>query len=76
VKFPNYIKSLRISTINGIVNTYTLSIEYTVRETDDPNFFEKVFSSVSQTRKIKFSYGDLAYPYVTYKDEEAIITDV
>lgn len=76
VKFPNYIKSLRISTINGIVNTYTLSIEYTVTETDDPNFFEKVFSSVSQTRKIKFSYGDLAYPYVTYKDEEAIITDV
>lgn len=76
VQYPNYIQSLNIVKINGQVNQYTLSIQYPVRPTDDPNFFEKVFSSVSKTRKIVFSYGDSSMPTYCYKDEEAIITKV
>ena len=30
-------------------NQYTLQIDYPIRPNDDPNFFEKVFSSVSGT---------------------------
>ena len=76
IKFPNYVKSLNITKINGQVNTYNLALEYTVRETDDPNFIEKVFSSVSEGRKIVFSYGDLSVPSYCYRDEEAIILKV
>ena len=43
---------------------------------DDPNFFEKVFSSVSKSRKIIFSYGDAEMPAYVYKNEEAIITNI
>jgi hypothetical protein len=53
-----------------------LSIEYPITQHDDPNFFEKVFSSVSRTRKIIFTYGDAETPAYVYKDEEAIITKV
>lgn len=76
VTYPNYVQSLTINKINGQVNQYTLSISYPVRSTDDPNFFEKVFSSVSSTRKIKFSYGDTAMPNYIYKDEEALIINI
>ena len=76
VQYPNYVDSLNITKINGQVNTYSLTFRYPVRPTDDPNFFEKVFSSVSSTRKIVFSYGDASMPSYIYKDEEAIITDV
>ena len=76
ILYPNYIQSLDITKINGQVNTYSLSIIYPIRPGDDPNFFEKVFSSVSQTRKIVFSYGDISLPTFIYKNEEAIITDV
>lgn len=76
VQFPNYVKSLTIQKINGQVNQYTLNIVYPVRVGDDPNFFEKVFSSVSKSRKIVFTYGDAAMPSYIYKDEEAIITKV
>ena len=76
VQFPNYVKSLTIQKINGQVNQYTLNIVYPVRVGDDPNFFEKVFSSVSKSRKIVFTYGDAAMPSYIYKDEEAIITTV
>jgi hypothetical protein len=74
--YPNYIKSLQITKINGEVNTYTLNISYPITPEDDPNFFEKVFSSVSNTRKIVFSYGDMSLPTFIYKNEEAIITDI
>ena len=74
--FPNYIKSLTVQKLNGQLNTYTLQIIYTVQKDDDPNFFEKVFSSVSSTREIKFSYGDLSLSNYIYKEEEAIITDI
>ena len=75
-KFPNYIQSLRIKKINGTVNTYSLSIKYPITDTTDPNFFEKIFSSISDTRKIYFTYGDSMLPDYVYKDEEAIITKV
>lgn len=74
--YPNYIQSLHIEKINGQVNQYTLSIIYPVRPQDDPNFFEKVFSSVNKTRKIIFSYGDMSVPGFVYKNEEAIITGI
>lgn len=76
VQYPQYIKSLNVLKINGQVNKYTLNIEYPITQHDDPNFFEKVFSSVSRTRKIIFTYGDAETPAYIYKNEEAIITNV
>ena len=76
ITYPNYVQSLNIIKINGQVNQYTLTIIYPIRSTDDPNFFEKVFSSVSSTRKIIFSYGDATMPSYVYKDEEALITGI
>ena len=76
VQYPNYVQRLEITKINGQVNQYTLSLVYPVTQVDDPNFFEKVLSSVSKTRKIVFSYGDMSMPSYIYKDEEAIITKV
>ena len=76
IQFPNYIQSLEVTKINGQVNTYVLTIDYPITQHDDPNFFEKVFSSVSGTRKIIFTYGDAETPAYIYKNEEAIITNV
>jgi hypothetical protein len=76
IQYPQYVKSLNIIKINGQVNNYTLYIDYPVTQFDDPNFFEKVFSSVSKTRKIIFTYGDAETPGYIYKNEEAIITNV
>ncbi len=76
IVYPNYVKSLSINKINGQINEYSLQLVYPVTVNDDPNFFEKVFSSVSKTRKIIFSYGDMSMPSYIYKDEEALITDV
>ena len=75
-KYPNYIQSLSIKKINGTVNQYNLRIEYPVTENDDPNFFEKLFSSVSSSRLISITYGDFASPEYIYRDEQAIITNV
>ena len=76
VQYPNYIQSLTVSKINGQINQYALQITYPVTQFDDPNFFEKVFSSVSSTRKIIFTYGDATQPTYVYKEEEAIIVDI
>jgi hypothetical protein len=76
IQYPNYIQSLEVIKINGQVNRYTLNIKYPITMNDDPNFFEKVFSSVSHTRKIIFTYGDAETPAYVYKNEEAIITGV
>ena len=76
IVYPNYVQSLTVQKINGQVNEYTLNLTYPIRPGDDPNFFEKVFSSVNKTRKIKFSYGDISMPEYIYKEEEAIITDI
>lgn len=74
--YPNYMKSLRVKKVNGTLNTYTLVIEYALTANDDPNMFEKIFSSVSQSRKIKFTYGDCTTPSFLYRDEEAMITKI
>ena len=76
IEYPNYIQSLNVTKINGKVNQYTLAIKYPVTQFDDPNFFEKVFSSVSNTRKIVFSYGDTSMPNFLYREEEAMITKI
>ena len=76
VQYPNFVQSLDITKINGQVNQYTLALSYPVTQTDDPNFFEKVFSSVSKTRKIVFSYGDMSMPAYIYREEEALITKI
>lgn len=76
VQYPQYIKQLQVTKINGQVNNYKLEIEYPITQFDDPNFFEKVFSSVSRTRKIIFTYGDAETPAYIYKNEEAIITGI
>ena len=76
IRFPNFITNLDIVKINGQVNKYTLSLLYVITDKDDPNFLEKVFSSVSQTRKIIFSYGDMQIPNYCFREEEAMITNV
>ena len=76
IRYPNYIQKLDIQKVNGTVNKYTLQLDYPITEKDDPNFFEKVFSSVSKVRKIIFSYGDMSQPTFIYKDEEGIILDI
>ena len=76
VQYPKYINNLTITKINGQINKYTLGISYPITQFDDPNFFEKVFSSSSGGRKIVFSYGDMSNPGFLYKDEEAIITKI
>lgn len=76
IQFPNYVQSLNVVKVNGTVNQYTLQLSYPITDRNDPNFFEKVFGSVSKTRRIVFSYGDLSLPTYSYKDEEALITAV
>lgn len=74
--FPNYVKSLNITKVNGAVNTYTIGLLYQVSAGDDPNLIDKVFSSVSNTRKLTLSYGDWRNPSSIYRNEEALITNV
>lgn len=76
IQYPNYVQSLDIVKINGQVNKYTLNIVYPIRVGDDPNFFEKVFSSIGKRRRIVFSYGDTNLPNYIYKNEEALITNI
>lgn len=76
IEYPNYVKSLTIDKINGAINQYTLTLSYPITADSDPNFFEKVFSSVSDTRRIVFSYGDFTTPHYIYGNEEALITAV
>lgn len=76
VNAPNYIDSLQIVKINGAVNQYSLSMKYGITQYTDPNYIDKVLSTVSKDRKIVFSYGDCNEPSFIYKDEEALITAV
>lgn len=75
-QYPNYIQNLTVKKINGTVNQYRLNITYPITENSDPNFFEKLFSSVSDTFKINFSYGDAMLPEYVYRNEDAIITKI
>ena len=76
VTYPNYMKSINITKVNGAVNTYTIVMVYSITQFDDPNKLDKVFGSVSETRKITISYGDWNAPSFIYRDETAIITKV
>lgn len=76
VTYPNYLQSLNIVKINGTVNTYSLKMIYGIKQGDDPNLLDKVFSTVSNTRKLKLSYGDWNSPSFIFKEEEAIITKI
>ena len=76
IKYPNYLSGLNVKKINGTVNTYTIRMQYAITELDDPNMLERVFSSISETRKIILSYGDWMLPNYIYKNEECILTKV
>lgn len=76
VTFPNFLNGLSIRKVNGAINTYNIKMVYAITEFDDPNLLERVFSSVSQSRKIVLTYGDWALPQYVYKEEEAILTKV
>lgn len=76
ITYPNYMESLQIAKVNGNLNSYTLTLVYPITEVDDPNLIDRVLSTVSSSRKIKFTYGDCSTPTFLYRDEEALITDV
>lgn len=76
VTYPNMVKSLEVTKINGQVNTYTLKLVYAITENDDPNMMEKVFSSVKDSREMTLSYGDWNNPSSIYRKETALITSV
>lgn len=83
-KYPNYVQSLEVTKVNGAVNNYSLTLIYPLTQDTDPNFFEKIFSSVSKgnvaedldARRIEFTYGDAAMSNFLYRNEVAIITKV
>lgn len=74
--YPNFMKSLNVTKVNGAVNTYVLNLVYVITPGDDPNLIEKVLSKAKKTRTMFISYGDLSLPTYIYKREEALITDV
>ena len=76
VVFPDYMESIDITKINGAINTYNIVMTYGITRGDDPNLLEKVFGSVSKTRKIYISYGDCNAPSFIYREEEAIISSI
>ena len=75
ITYPNFMQSLTVDKVNGTVNTYTINMIYAIKQGDDPNFLEKIFSKASD-RKITISYGDFSTPSFIYKKEVALITDV
>lgn len=76
IDFPNYMKSLSITKVNGTVNTYTLTFSYQVSYGEDPNKLDKIFSRAAVDRRITLSYGDWNAPSYIYKEETGIITSV
>ena len=73
VNFPNYMTGIKITKVNGQVNQYQITMTYQIRNGDDPNLLDKIFSSVGYG-KVHISYGDWNAPKFIYKEEEAIIT--
>ena len=67
VTFPDYMQSIKVTKVNGEVNTYTIVLEYPITEGNDPNLIDYVFSSVSATRKLIVSYGDWNSPSFIYR---------
>lgn len=73
VNYPNYMTGIKITKVNGQVNQYQITMVYQIRNGDDPNLLDKIFSSVGYG-KVYISYGDWNAPKFIYKEEEAIIT--
>ncbi|MGM9544282.1 MAG: hypothetical protein ACI3T9_04800, partial [Romboutsia timonensis] len=76
INYPNYMTSLTVEKINGAVNTYTINLKYIIRPGDDPNFIDKVLSSISDSWRINISYGDMSAPAFIFKEEAALISKV
>ena len=76
ITFPNYLNRITATKINGEVNTYTIELIYQIALGDDPNKFEKVFSTISDSRVITISYGDWNAPTYIYANENALITNI
>lgn len=74
--YPNFMKSLSVTKVNGAINTYILNMTYMITPGDDPNLLEYVFSKAKKDRTMFISYGDLSLPTYIYKREEALITDI
>lgn len=74
-QYPNYVKSLQVTKVNGTVNQYVITLVHQIEPGTDPNFVDKVLSRVGYG-KIKITYGDYASPEFVYKEEEALITKV
>lgn len=73
VNYPNYMTSIQIIKVNGQVNRYTITMVYQIRNGDDPNLLDKIFSSVGYG-EVLISYGDWCTPKFIYQDERAVIT--
>lgn len=76
VTYPNFMKGLTVTKINGQVNTYVLRMTYAITENDDPNMLEKVFSSIKDSREMTLTYGDWNSPSNIYREETALITSI
>lgn len=74
--YPNFMKSLSITKVNGTVNTYSLNFEYQVGTGQDPNLLDKIFSRAADTREVILRYGDWNAPEYIYKEERCIITNL
>lgn len=73
VNYPNFIRGMEVTKINGRLNQYTIQLVYQIQHGNDPNLVDKIFSSVGYGI-IKISYGDWSAPTFIYKEEEALIT--
>jgi hypothetical protein len=76
IDYPNYMKSLQVTKINGQVNLYTLQISYAITQFDDPNMFEKIFSQIRDNREMILTYGDWNAPAHIYREEKTLITTI
>jgi hypothetical protein len=76
VDYPNFIRGISVTKINGQVNMYTLNLVYAITQYDDPNMLEKIFSSVRDHREMTLTYGDWNSPSSIYKNETALITSI
>ena len=76
VQYPNYLDSLTVVKVNGEINSYTIKISYPITQGDDPNFFDKVFSSVGYTSNINIKYGDWNSPSYIYDEQNCLLQDV
>ena len=76
VTYPNFMKGITVTKINGQVNTYTVQMSYAITENDDPNMIEQVFSTVRDSREMTLTYGDWNSPSTIYREETALITNI